>query len=104
MSEDSQRRRTEDIPLYTQADLDRVREKVQDTERDRQRDSLLSELKGQIAGMPATFEGIARRVFDEQMRAMRTENSSNRWRSADTLIALGQLLIATGVVVLAIWR
>ena len=98
MAEDVTRRRG-DVLKYSQEDLDRAKAEIRADERDRQRDNLIAELKGQINGLPAQMEATSRRVFAEMMTATRTENTNQRWRRADTLILLGQM--ATGMAAVA---
>lgn len=95
-------RRAGDAPIYTQSDLDRIRERDRDDVRYGALAGQVGELRGALSRLPGDMEATARRVFGEQMAELRKERGDRTWRTADTLIALGQVVIAGLVAVLAL--
>ena len=95
-------RRATDQAIYTQADLDRIRQADRDENRYSALAGQVGKLEGTVESLPAQFEARARQVFAEQMAELRKEQGNRNWRAADTLIALGQFLLAAGVVAVAI--
>lgn len=98
----SEGRRAGDQPLYTQAEVDRIRQADRDESRYTALAGQVGELRGMVNGLPGQFEARARQVFAEQMAELREQNGKRNWRAADSLIAAGQFLLAVAVVAIAL--
>lgn len=94
-------RRATEQPRYTEGDFERFRRDLTEQNRVTILAGQVGELRASLDNMPGLVEATARRVFSEQWAQLQSEarrqneqSVSGRWRTADTVIAAGQMLIA----------
>lgn len=93
---------------YSAAEVGELRVEWERDQRESEFQKQLARLEGQYNGLPAMIEASARRIFQELFVAAQSQAVSNqaenvkaRWRRADTLIALGQLVLAVAIILVA---